>query len=160
VRKYHHNLSALVLRSVAQREKERVVKSRLIPRNRCANRSQNVSAVRSESRNTGQIATIGIESNFVCRVEGSNKVCDRILREHETAIHVVARIKQDKDVGASNRIKRNRGADCLARGGHVTALRTFPCSVALSKIEQRARWTVAFREGCELLWNSVLRDGE
>ena len=48
----------------------------------------------------GEIAAVGVEGDFADAFEGADEVGDGVLGEDESAVHVVAGVEEDEDVGS------------------------------------------------------------
>ena len=80
-------------------EEEAVVEGGVVAGDGVAHAAEDLGAVGGESGDSGEIAAIGVEGDFADAFEGADEVGDGVLGEDESAVHVVAGVEEDEDVG-------------------------------------------------------------
>ena len=119
-------------------------------------RRATVGSVGCERADPRKIAAVGVEGDLICRFERANEVGDRILRKNESAVHVIARIEQNKYVCAVHELGKGLGeprsmifGSFQCRTGHV-----------LSEFIETASGSIAFGKCRNLFHDAILNDGK
>ncbi len=81
-------------------EQKAVVEGGVVAGDGVANAAQDLGTVRGEGGDAGEIAAVGVERDLADAFERADEVGDGVLGEDESAIHVVAGVEEDEDVGA------------------------------------------------------------
>jgi len=84
---------------VFYRHEEAVVEGGVVSGDGVAYAAQDLRAVGGETGDLGEIAAIGVEGDFADAFERADEVGDGVLREDEAAVHVIAGVEEDEDVG-------------------------------------------------------------
>ena len=107
------------------------------------------------ARETGgarQIAAERVHRDRIGAVQAAHEIGDRILGIHEAAIHEVAGVEEDEDVGAGERVRPVHAGQRVLLG--------FEQRMRRAVVRHLDRRLGAFREGRDLLQNAVLVDAE
>ena len=97
----HDGLSSLERGGIFDGEQEGVVEGGIVSGDGAAHAADNLEAVGGKHGGAGEIAAVGVEGDLVGVGHGADKIGDGILGEDEAAVHVVAGVEEDEDVGAA-----------------------------------------------------------
>src|SRR4029077_316489 len=124
-----------------------------------ADTAHNPGTVSGQSRGAGKVATVRIESGLVHGLKRANEIGNGILREDEAAVHIVAGVEQNENIGP--------GEGCIEALGRIarwiTRLRRCVSRVRVGlfrDVGQGAGGSVAFLKSGNFLGDAVFGDGE
>ena len=116
-------------------------------------------AVGGEHGGPRKIAAVGVKRDLAGVIHGAHEVGDGILREDEAAVHVIAGIEEDEDVGARQRRNPHTGrTDGGKRLSVVSRSARDLARPGRGNRARRSRVEVAFFKRVQLLGNLVFHD--
>ena len=131
-----------------------VVERGVVAGYRLAQSIDGIAAVLAERRRAREIPAEGVDGDRVGPVQAAHEIGDGVGGVDEAAVHVVAGVEEDEDVGADKGVSA-----ALQRGGlaDVTLAHQRPRGAVIGDLEGRL---VALGEGRDLLRDAVLEDAE
>ena len=88
-----------------KRQQQRVVQRRIVARHRVAQALNGLGMLARERSGARKIAAERVDRHRIGVIHAAHEIRDGVLRVHEAAVHEVAGVEQDEDVGADERVR-------------------------------------------------------